>query len=562
MRGWSANLAALAAAYVVVSVAGAAEPALRSLPPDRKLIEWGWDEPSPSYIRANAARMDAYGFDGVIFHAEPKRQGKPRNFAWECWGQTRFAWDDFAQDVADLKAAHNDHLRHLNENFLRFNVCPGNVDWTDDDAFAVVVANAELAGRFAKETGCKGLMFDIEQYGKDGQLFSYPKAKHRDRLSFADYGAAVRRRGQQVMEAFCRHYPDITVLLTYGYGITGVGGDRSKKSYGLLKELLDGMFDAARGDCQIVDAYEGAYSFRTNAQFVKARQSVLEGMLPHVGNRDAYRRHIRVGFGVWMDNRYGAKDWFPTDFEQNFFLPGEFEYSLFCGLLNADRYVWVYTEHLRWWQNQNLPAEYHTALRQARRPRVIEDDRYTKRRVKGWTGSEAGRPVAAKQPGYDDAATFGDLKDRRFVADLPKTWKFRTDPKLEGVAAGWWRPELDLTGWRELLIGKFWDEQGVTHTGDAWYRLAWDTPAVTVPDGAKLELWFGAVDEVATVWVNGKRVGSHDEPPDEGWDKRFAVDVTGVLQPSARNHIAVKVGNSALAGGIWKSVRLATAPVR
>ena len=37
---------------------------------------------------------------------------------------------------------------------------------------------------------------------------------------------------------------------------------------------------------------------------------------------------------------------------------------------------------------------------------------------------------------------------------------------------------------------------------------------------------FGAVDELATVWVNGKKVGGHNEPPDLGWDKPFTVDVT------------------------------------
>jgi hypothetical protein len=57
--------------------------------------------------------------------------------------------------------------------------------------------------------------------------------------------------------------------------------------------------------------------------------------------------------------------------------------------------------------------------------------------------------------------------------------------------------------------------------------------------------------------VNGVKAGVHDEPPDFGWDKRFAIDVTGKLKPGEANTIAVKVGNSSLAGGIWKSVKLA-----
>ena len=35
------------------------------------------------------------------------------------------------------------------------------------------------------------------------------------------------------------------------------------------------------------------------------------------------------------------------------------------GLDVADRYVWVYTEHPRWWTNDRLPPAYLEALRQA-----------------------------------------------------------------------------------------------------------------------------------------------------------------------------------------------------
>jgi hypothetical protein len=519
----------------------------------KRLIEWGWDEPSPAFMRANAERMDAYGFDGVIFHAEPVRDGTPTNFAWKSWSTTRFEYADFAQDLADLQAAHQ-QFAHLTDNFLRFNVCPGDVDWFDDAGFAVVVNNAELAGRVAKDGGCKGLMFDIEMYNTS--LFTYSQQAHKDTRTFAEYEEQVRRRGRELMQGFNRYYPDITILLTYGYGITGVGGDRSQAPYGLLKNLLDGMLEAAADKTIIVDAYEGAYSFRTHEQFVKARRSVKRDLARFAADRREYRKHMQVGFGVWMDNRYGAKDWFPEDFERNFFLPEEFEYSLFCGLHMTDRYVWVYTEHLKWWTNEKLPQAYWDALRHARDPRPIDDATYSGRKVKGFDGPPP--PQASKQSGYSDEATFGDLEGKwDFIADLPKTWQFRADPEQAGEKGRWFAPGLDLTDWREMEIGKFWDEQGVRYTGVAWYRLTWTPPAADVPPGAKVCLWFGAVDELATVWVNGVRAGAHTEAPDVGWDKRFSIDVTGKLRLAEPNTIAVKVSNTTLAGGIWKSVKLA-----
>ncbi len=521
--------------------------------PDKKLIEWGWDEPNPAYMRANAARMDGYGFDGVIFHSEPTHEGKVSNFGWECWSTKRFEYQDFNKDIEDLKASKATFKR-MTDNFLRFNVCPGDVDWFDDAGFAVVAHNAELAGRIAKDGGCKGLMFDIEMYGTP--LFTYYKQTHKDTKSFAEYEAKVRHRGQELMQGFIHDYPDITVLLTYGYGITGVGGDRSKAQYGLLKNLLDGMFDAVGKKATIVDAYEGAYSFRTHKEFVNARETVLKKMLDRVGNPEKYRKNARLGFGIWMDNRYGSKSWNTDDFEKNYFTPEEFEYAVFCGLDVADKYVWVYTEHPKWWTNERLPQEYLDALKRVRNPRPIADDQHVGRQVKDAPGG--GGPVASTQAGYSDENTFGDLKGKcDFVADAPKVWKFRTDPKKQGMKAGWFKPGADMTEWKDMEIGKFWDEQGVRYQGVAWYRLAWDVPAVTLPPKSRLQLWFGAVDEVATVWVNGVKAGVHNEPPDLGWEKRFSIDVTGRLKPGETNTIVVKVGNDVLAGGIWKSVKLA-----
>ena len=519
-----------------------------ALSPDKKLIEWGWDEPGTAYMRANSERMDRFGFDGVIFHLDTPKG----NFTWECWSNKRFEYADFAGAVADLKACK---FRRMTDNFVRFNVCPGDVDWYDDAGFATVCSNAAAAAKVAREGGCKGFMFDVEVYNK--QLFAYASQPDASTKSFAEYETKVRQRGGQFMRAINGEYPDITLLLTYAYTITGVGGDRSTAQYGLLKAFLDGMFEAAADKTTIVDAYEGAYPYRKHGQFVQARRMVRETMARYTGAPEAYRKHIGAGFGIWLDEDWRRYGWHTDDYERNYFTPKEFEYSVFSGLDVADKYVWIYTEKPLWWQGSQMPAAYRGALRAAKRPHVIDDAAVLMRKVKGDEG--APKVKAANQTGYSDEATFGDLKPKwDFVGDLPKDWKFRKDPKDEGVAGAWFRPGLDPAGWRDLKIGMFWDEQGVVCIGNAWYRIEWDAPAFDA-GGRKIALWFGAVDETAEVWVNGVRVGKHDIGADAGWDKRFEMDVTGAFKPGQRNTIAVKVGNEALAGGIWKSVKVAVA---
>lgn len=551
--GWPIShvlTAGLAMAMAVASTAQSAD--LVRISPEKKVIEWGYDAPTPAYMRANAKRMDGYGFDGVIFHTD--------RFNWSFWGATRFEYSEFAQVIEDIKAA-NAQFKNMTHNFLRVNATPGNVDWFDDEAFAVVLHNAMLAARVSKEGGGVGLMFDVETY--KGQVWRYPEQLHKDTKSFSEYEEKVRERGQELMRAFQQYYPDITLLMTYGYEITGIGADdRSKFTYALLKNLLDGMYDAITGKATIVDGFEGGYGFRVHSEFVNARKHVFERLISGVGNPKKYLKYGRLGFGIWMDNPAGIdpagqEGWDTDDLAKNYFIPEEFEYSVFSGLDVADRYVWVYTQQPWWWTNKRLPKEYQEALRRAKTPRLIDDARYLGRKVKDALGT--GGFAAATQAGYSDEETFGDLHDKfDFVADLPKAWKFRTDSEGKGIKYGWHKADLDLEGWRDIVIGKFWDEQGVRYHGeDAWYRLTWDTPAVPVPAGSRLYLYFGAVDETATVWVNGVEAGGHYEQPDIGWTQRFPIDVTGKLKPGQVNTIAVQVGNELFAGGIWKSVKLA-----
>jgi len=122
-----------------------------------------------------------------------------------------------------------------------------------------------------------------------------------------------------------------------------------------------------------------------------------------------------------------------------------------------------------------------------------------------------------------------------------------------GERSGYFKTDFDDSKWKLLSINEFWEKQGYPgYDGTAWYRVTIDVPE-DVRDRPLL-LFFGAVDEMAWVWVNGQFAGEHNEGP-MGWDKRFSVDV-GKFVRRGKNVIAVKVIDTSLAGGIWKSVKL------
>ena len=74
--------------------------------------------------------------------------------------------------------------------------------------------------------------------------------------------------------------------------------------------------------------------------------------------------------------------------------------------------------------------------------------------------------------------------------------------------------------------------------------------------GRDLSLSFGAVDESAWVYLNGRQIGEH-VIGDVGWDQRFEIPLGDAVNIGASNILTVRVRDRANYGGIWKSVKLA-----
>jgi hypothetical protein len=343
-------------------------------PRSNKLIEFGWDEPDTAFIRKHISEMQKTPFDGCVFHARyarPADGGRAArgDFMWECWSKRAFTDAELGPALEDLKATE---FGRFSENFLRFNTTPADVDWFDD--FSAIVNNAKLAAKVAHDGGCRGVLFDIEQYNKP--LFNYPKQRDAATKSWDQYARQVHQRGREVMAAFQEGYPGgVTVFLTFGYSLplAECGGDKAKLaevSYGLLAPLLDGMVDAAEGRSRIVDGHELSYGYKDVARFATAYTAMKTGVLKIMGaDHEKYAKHFSLGFGVWLDHDWRKLGWNTEDPAKNFYTPPAFEQTVRTALQTADDYVWIYTETPRWWSAeggpQKLPDVYDAALRRA-----------------------------------------------------------------------------------------------------------------------------------------------------------------------------------------------------
>ncbi len=345
-------------------------PAPAASEPRKKLIEFGWDEPDTSFLRAHIAEMERTPFDGCVFHAGfQKSSGAKGSFTWDSWGTNAFTEADLAGAFADLQATR---FGRFKQNFLRFNTTPAKLDWFDDHT--AVMQNARLAAQLARAGKCPGLLFDIEQYNEP--LFDYRKQRDAKTKGWEVYATQVRLRGRQVMEALQQGYPGLTVFLTFGYSLPWLESYSGKGSladvhYGLLPPFMDGMIEAAKSPTRIIDGHETAYGYKTASQFVAARNTTTQGLLPIVRDPSRYAQVVSIGFGLWLDHDWRKSGWNIEEPGKNYFSPEAIESSVREALNSADEYVWIYSETPRWWSeggtSVKLPEAYVEAIRKASR---------------------------------------------------------------------------------------------------------------------------------------------------------------------------------------------------
>ena len=332
---------------------------------ERKLLEWGWDQPNTAYLREHIREMEQAPFDGVVLGVVGRdADGKPIDFTWKAFGRTAFKREQIAQAITDLRATR---FRKFNDNFLRFNVTPGDVDWFDDNGWATICENARLEATIAREGRLKGFMFDTEQYNTP--LFDYRKQARRAEHAFDAYAAQARKRGAELARAVNAAYRDLTILLplAHSYAFAQRRQSLADADYGLLPAFLDGMLEAATPKTVFIDALEMAYPKKQRAEFEKLRETVRKARavsaVPEI-----YDRRIKIGFGLWMDHDWrGRKGWFPNEPAKNHFAPDGLRRALHDALELSDRYVWLYSEQVNWWESKGLSPDYIRAVREAKK---------------------------------------------------------------------------------------------------------------------------------------------------------------------------------------------------
>ena len=174
----------------------------------------------------------------------------------------------------------------------------------------------------------------------------------------------------------------------------------------------------------------------------------------------------------------------------------------------------------------------------------------------------ARRTIALMDLGYKDltpeqALANIDLKRVRVIA-FPEPWRFKMDPKDQGVTEKWFDPALDDGEWGLVRTDTGWG-WGRNRTGIGWYRT--ELPLTEQVAQKKFKyLHFRACDEEAWVYFNGREIFNHSRASmlltlEQIWVKPFIVELSG-MKVSGSDLLTVRVQNGIGMGGIYRPVHL------
>lgn len=126
--------------------------------------------------------------------------------------------------------------------------------------------------------------------------------------------------------------------------------------------------------------------------------------------------------------------------------------------------------------------------------------------------------------------SISDLKIIRF----PDFWWFKLDPEKIGEREKWQNaPPAQIKKWDKVAVGKHWEKARSsssalrkklrTYNGIAWYAQKFKTPKSW--KGRRIYIYFGALDESAKFFLNGKLAGERLHETPYHWILPFSVRI-------------------------------------
>lgn len=309
----------------------------------KKLIEFGWDYPSVSYLRTNIDEVKKTSFDGVCFSFDVD--------IYNAFDTTQFADSKFQYDPLSTI-----DWGKLTENFV---VIRGTgysgAHWLDDASWQKISQNLRKVSKALSGSKIKGIVFDPEYYFKDNRLDPWVyNASYYNGMSYQEVGNYVRRRGKVFIQSLQSYKPDVKVLCLWLLGLVYAQNRNypiEKTGMALLPFFVEGMLEGKNNSSEIIDGNESSYWYQKPENFIESGEYIrnVEGELIQKPLRYKYR-DISTAQSVYFDGIYAKNAQFEKGFDKKT-KKRWLKNNLYFAYKTTDKYVWFYDEKVNWWKN-------------------------------------------------------------------------------------------------------------------------------------------------------------------------------------------------------------------
>jgi hypothetical protein len=354
----------------IVALLATAHDARGQLGPlKKKLIEYGWDVPTPKQISQHLPDMEKRPFDGIIF----KLAGGFNAFIRKPLDPAAFADDERILKALKFK-------RFKDNFFLVWGTAEEGWDWFDDAQWTAVLANTRILAHAGRAAGGHGICFDPEPYGINP--WDYAKQAQASRHTFEEYRRKVRERGASFMRALEKEVPSPVVLTFFHVSLISDLLDEpdaarlearlKAKRWGLMPDFLIGMLSGGSARARFVDGNEGSYYYEGREPYFRTYHTTRLRALNLIPEelREKYRRQVQVGMALYVDHLFALRQPNTERYLSYKLTPEErarwFEHNTYYALYTTDEYVWCYSERMNWWTN-DVPQGLEDAIVEARR---------------------------------------------------------------------------------------------------------------------------------------------------------------------------------------------------
>jgi hypothetical protein len=343
---------------------------------EHALIVLAGNHTDPGYVSKHTELIESRPFDGMVINEylgrnllNTKLKADSPNSLDPSTGAVTY--ESAARGLSPVKGV----FKKYRYNFAKvnFNLVGPPPLLNDDAGWQVVYQSAANYAKAVQDTGLKGIFLDNETYlhslvngRKNGDYWLY-----EDQIGFAQQSASAmpfsaaialaRRRGRELMQAFMRGYPGITLMAAHG---ADEGCEAWKQMTGhfatdrwLSGAFVGGMVEATSGGATFVDGGED-YDLRSERDFSMARgwrkggsqaagiTNLGPGKCPFMDASLASNwNKASIAFSIFDKERVrpGANEWAPINSSE------AFRATLTSALRASDQYTWLYTQWQDWW---------------------------------------------------------------------------------------------------------------------------------------------------------------------------------------------------------------------